>query len=717
MSHRTSLVLAALVGLALLPACGGGGGGGASLAAPTGLQASPTSSTSVALTWTAPAGAVLGYELERATGGGAFAPVASPAATATGHGDGGLTTGTTYRWRLRAVGADGASAWSGEASATPAATAPAAPFPPGGLLVTALGAAALRVEWIDQSDDETGFEIERAASAAGPFGQVGTAAADAQAYHDAGLQAGTTYHYRVRAVNAAGVSAYASVVAGTTAAAVAPAAPTGLAAVQDLAGGDIVIRLGWTDAATDETGYEVQRSADGAAWEAAEALPAGSASYVDPAPLPLATNWYRVRAVNGAAASAWAEAHVYNGPMLLGYLCPDVTGVSAVAQGTSAVRIGWTWNVCNGVGVERATSAAGPWSEVARLGNYFFPAPATGTWDDTGLAAGTTYHYRLRSLPLFVGAPPSGGTWSPSGYAAVVSAATGADLGTPSGLAASGVTGTTATLTWTGAAGAEGYAVDVATAAAGPFAEAFRVGTGTSTGVAGLTPGTAYWLRVRALKGGASSAPSNVVTFTTASTIVLRTTGDAVVMASTAVSANQNVNISGDFDAVGCYFQWVVGPTGQGLFHNCGITALRFDTSALAGKSVIRASLVMWPCGLAPDPVGDATYAVWAASGPWNPATVTYNTLPSGYTAGASAIPAPTAAGAQTWDVTTIVRNWVAGTWSQNGLLVGQSPITDRIPTWGGQQWDHQDQTTNYCSLERTGGSVEWAPALHVEVR
>jgi len=711
--------LATHLGLALLAACGGGGGGTppAPTSAPAWLQAYQTSSTSVTLAWLPPPGAVGGYEVERAAAGGAFAQIASPGASASGYDDAGLTTGTTYRWRVRAVGAGGASGWSGEATATPSAAAPSPPSPPGGLVVTPLGATALRVAWVDQSDDETGFEIERAPAAAGPFGRVGTAAAGAQALDDGGLQPGTTYHYRVRAVSAAGASAYTAVLGGATAGGAAPAAPTGLTAAQERAGDGVVIRLAWTDAATDETGYEVQRSADGSAWGAVQALPAGATSYVDPSPLPLAGNWYRVRAVNGAAASGWAQVQIYNGPMLMGYLCPAVTGVSVAALGTSAVRVGWTWNVCGGVGVERATSADGPWSEVIRLGNWIFPAPATGTWDDTGLAPGTTYHYRLRALPLFVGSPPGGGTWSPSGYTAVVSAATDAAVGAPSGLAASSVTGTSAWLAWTAASGADGYAVDYAAGAAGPFAEAFRLGAVTSTGVTGLTPGSAYAFRVRALKGAASSPPSNVVTFTTPNTILLRTTGDAVVMASTAVPANQRVNVSADVDSVGCSFQWVVGPSGQGLFHNCAITALRFDASALAGRTVTRASLVMWPCGLAPHPVGDATYAVWAASGPWNPATVTYDTLPSGYTAGSSVVAAPTGPGPQSWDVTTIVRNWVAGTWAQHGLLVGQSPIVDRIPTWNSQQWDQQDQTTGYCSLERNGGSVEWAPTLHVEVQ
>ncbi|MFO0585737.1 MAG: fibronectin type III domain-containing protein [Anaeromyxobacter sp.] len=725
MPRFTAIPFTAVVCLALAAgACGGGGAGGdggtpgaVPPSAPTGLAATPTSSTSVALGWSAPAEAITRYELERATGAGAFAPLASPTAPASGYGDGGLVTGTAYRYRIRAVGAGGPSPWSAEATATPPASGPTAPTPPGAVVVSSLSATGLRVAWADLSSDETGFEIERAPAAAGPFGLVGTAAANATAFDDGGLAPATPYHYRVRAVNAAGVSGYAAVASGTTSAAAAPAAPTGLAAVQELSGQNIVIRLAWADAATNETGYEVQRSGDGTAWGATEALPANVISYVDGSPLPLAGNWYRVRAVNGGSASGWAQVTIYNGPVLLGIICPALDGGSASALSTTSVRVGWTWNVCGGVGIERATSASGPWSEVARLGNYVFGAPPTATWDDTGLTPGTTYHYRLRALPLFAPSPVGGGTWSPGFYTAIYAATTTAAVGAPAGLTASNVTGTTAALAWTGASGADGYAVDYALAAAGPFTEAFKVGAVTSTGVTGLTAGTSYWFRVRATKGTASSPPSNVVTFTTSSTIVLRATGDAFVMESTAVPSNELINTSNDHDAVGCFFSWTVGPGGQALHHNCAGTALRFDTSALAGKTVVSAGLVMWPCGLAPHPVNDARYQVWALASAWNPATVTFRTLPQIYTAGSWWVPAPTAAGAQAWDVTTIVKNWVSGTWAQNGLYVGQSPIVDRIPTWNNQQWDFQDQTTPYCSLEKNGGSAAWAPSIEVEVR
>jgi len=60
---------------------------------------------------------VSGYTLERRSGEGAFTQIATPAAAATQHLDEGLTAGTAYTYRIRAVGGGGTSTGL-EASAT-----------------------------------------------------------------------------------------------------------------------------------------------------------------------------------------------------------------------------------------------------------------------------------------------------------------------------------------------------------------------------------------------------------------------------------------------------------------------------------------------------------------------------------------------------------------------------------------------------------------------
>ena len=92
-------------------------------------------------------------------------------------------------------------------------TAPAAPS---GLTATALTSVSLALTWTDNATNETGFKIERGASAAGPFTQVATTATNVASYSDTGLAASTAYYYQVRATNSAGDSAYTAVASATT---------------------------------------------------------------------------------------------------------------------------------------------------------------------------------------------------------------------------------------------------------------------------------------------------------------------------------------------------------------------------------------------------------------------------------------------------------------------------------------------------------------------
>ncbi|MGD0786405.1 MAG: fibronectin type III domain-containing protein [Terracidiphilus sp.] len=89
-------------------------------AAPAGLTAAPVSTTEIDLSWTAPWGAVTGYNLYRGTaqGGESTTPLAT-GLTGTTYADKSLSAGTTYWYEVAAVNASGQGPDSLEASATP----------------------------------------------------------------------------------------------------------------------------------------------------------------------------------------------------------------------------------------------------------------------------------------------------------------------------------------------------------------------------------------------------------------------------------------------------------------------------------------------------------------------------------------------------------------------------------------------------------------------
>lgn len=112
---------------------GGGGGGGGTCSsapsAPSGLNATTSSSSVINLAWTAdtaPANCTIsGYNVYRSTTNG-FTPSSSnevaSGVTATSYSSSGLTASTTYYYKIEAVDSDGTSSASAQASATTSAS-------------------------------------------------------------------------------------------------------------------------------------------------------------------------------------------------------------------------------------------------------------------------------------------------------------------------------------------------------------------------------------------------------------------------------------------------------------------------------------------------------------------------------------------------------------------------------------------------------------------
>jgi hypothetical protein len=77
-------------------------------------------------------------------------------------------------------------------------------------------AADLQLSWTDNSNNESGFAIERKTGTSGTFSQRATVGANVTNYVDANLAAATTFCYRVRAFNSAGNSAFTPEACKTT---------------------------------------------------------------------------------------------------------------------------------------------------------------------------------------------------------------------------------------------------------------------------------------------------------------------------------------------------------------------------------------------------------------------------------------------------------------------------------------------------------------------
>ncbi len=114
--------------------------------------------------------------------------------------------------------ADYALVVSGVTSGPP----PQPPAAPSNLSATATSSSAISLAWTDNSDDETGFEIERSSDGVN-FAPRATVGANVTTFGDSGLSASTTYFYRVNATNGGGDSGYSNVASATTLAGGGPA--------------------------------------------------------------------------------------------------------------------------------------------------------------------------------------------------------------------------------------------------------------------------------------------------------------------------------------------------------------------------------------------------------------------------------------------------------------------------------------------------------------
>jgi hypothetical protein len=116
---------------------------------------------------------------------------------------------------LAAIGAMGAvGACSKDGGPGPDPVEIAAPT---ALAATMISETQIDLTWTDNATNEDGYRIESCSGAAcANFAQIGTVAANVNAFSNTGLTAGTSYSYRVRAHNAEGASNFSNTASATT---------------------------------------------------------------------------------------------------------------------------------------------------------------------------------------------------------------------------------------------------------------------------------------------------------------------------------------------------------------------------------------------------------------------------------------------------------------------------------------------------------------------
>ncbi|MCV6605587.1 MAG: fibronectin type III domain-containing protein [Porticoccaceae bacterium] len=189
--------------------------------APSRLGAAQGAGSNVDLSWTDNSDDEDNFRIERREGGGSFSTLATASANSTSFTDTTSQPGTDYSYRVIAVNSSGDSAASNEVNISLPDLAPSAPS---GLSTSQGSGANVSLSWTDNSDNEDNFRVERRVGSGG-FSALATLAANTTSYTDTTSVAGTSYGYRVIALNSTGDSPASNIASITPSNPTPPPAP------------------------------------------------------------------------------------------------------------------------------------------------------------------------------------------------------------------------------------------------------------------------------------------------------------------------------------------------------------------------------------------------------------------------------------------------------------------------------------------------------------
>ena len=216
--------------------------------------------------------------------------------------------------------------------------------PPG--VPTGLGATAgvnsVDLSWTASTNSPFTYNVKRSTTSGGTYVTVGTTTDPTVTYTD-NVTGGSTYYYKVSAVNSTGGESANSSYVSATPTIGAPSAPTDLAATL----GDSQVALTWTAPAVGSpTSYNVLRSTtSGSGYSTIGTTTAPTVAYTDATAVNGTPYFYVVQAVNAGGTSG-NSSEVTATPAA--YMAPyESFNYGALADGTATTASGFTGNWTN----------------------------------------------------------------------------------------------------------------------------------------------------------------------------------------------------------------------------------------------------------------------------------------------------------------------------------------------------------------------------------
>lgn len=496
-------------------------------------SAAPANNT-VTISW-ATSGNADSYTIARSTSSNGTYTTLSNAATSPYH-DNTAVNGTTYYYKVTAVNVNGNTDASNILSATPFGL-------PGAfaILSASPGNGSVSVSW-QSSANAASYTIARSTSSNGTYTNLSTNATSP--YTDNTAQNGTTYYYKVTAVNINGTTDATSVVSSS------PFGLPGAFSIISAVAGNNDVLISWGSSANAAT-YTIARGTNSNG-PFTNLSTNASSPYNDNTVSNNTTYYYKLTAVN-VNGSTDASSVVSSTP----FGVPGAFVISGVVAGNNITTISWG-SSANAVSytIARGTNSNGPFTDLS--------TNATSPYTDNTVTNSTTYYYQVTAV----------NTNGSTNANAVVSVT---PFGLPGSFAISTATpgNNSATISWGTSANVDTYTIARGTNSNGPF-------TNLSTNAISpyndttLTNDTTYYYKITAVNVNGSTISDNVISVTPfglpgAFNIVSTTSGDGQVIITWGTSTHaDSYTISRSTTSNGTYTQ--LSTTAQSPYTDTTVT-------------------------------------------------------------------------------------------------------------------------------------------------
>lgn len=296
-----------------------------------------------------------------------------------------------YYWRAASVNAQNVvSSWSDIWSFRTASAPP--PNPPSNLAATAVSTSQINLTWSDNSNNETGFSLEKREGLSGTWELVTNLQPDVVSYSVKNLNHTTVYYFRIRSVNVNSYSDYSNIANAKTFPP-DPDTPTLKTPTSGTVFQYLTPKLEWnTSNYASYYRLQVSTASDFSTTVVDKNNITGTSYDITAGTINWKTKYYwRVKAFNSVdVGSAWSSVWDFQ--------TSDPTpnppsNLVATAVSSSQINISWKDNSSNETGFEiERRNGLGSYSKIASVDKD------VTSYSNTALTADTEYFYRVRAI-------------------------------------------------------------------------------------------------------------------------------------------------------------------------------------------------------------------------------------------------------------------------------------------------------------------------------